>query len=423
MKRTLWYSSRHSATLAVLLIVSARSTTSAQTYRIETLPPVNLNGVSIGLGLNEDGVVVGWGLTLSGHNRAMRWDNATPVDLGALPGYSSSKASGISNDNRVVGHSGASCVPADPTLWDTGQIVPLPDVARMSVEVYKLNDAGIAVGEGYDSCDRPWNNLAFQWHDNWVVSPLSPLPGDPESGAYGVSSAGVVAGFSGDSSGDAHLRACQWTNGAPSLVPDLGGDYSIAFAINDAGQYAGYSRTVGGTFRAYFFDGTNAIDLGTLPGHAHSNAVGVNNAGTVIGFAFNGTGETTIYPHFFPDPQQRAFVWRDGVLYDMNNLIPLGSGWTSLNALLDINERGQIAGYGVRAGQYRAFRLSPAYGDLNCDGSVNFADINPLVLALSDPGAYQATFPDCDIMNGDTNQDGAVNFADINPFVALLTGG
>jgi hypothetical protein len=62
-------------------------------------------------------------------------------------------------------------------------------------------------------------------------------------------------------------------------------------------------------------------------------------------------------------------------------------------------------------------------GDLNCDGSVNFGDINPFVLRLSNPAAYQTQFPNCPDGNGDINADGSVNFADINPFVTLLSGG
>ena len=65
---------------------------------------------------------------------------------------------------------------------------------------------------------------------------------------------------------------------------------------------------------------------------------------------------------------------------------------------------------------------SPHPGDLNCDGVVNFDDINPFVLALSDPAGYQQQYPNCNILNGDVNGDGRVDFADINPFVALLTG-
>jgi hypothetical protein len=62
-------------------------------------------------------------------------------------------------------------------------------------------------------------------------------------------------------------------------------------------------------------------------------------------------------------------------------------------------------------------------GDLNCDGTVDFRDINPFVLALSNPSGYAAAYPDCDIQNGDINTDGSIDFADINPFVAVLSGG
>jgi len=65
--------------------------------------------------------------------------------------------------------------------------------------------------------------------------------------------------------------------------------------------------------------------------------------------------------------------------------------------------------------------VPPVLGDLNCDGAVNVFDIDPFVLALTDPAGYALAFPACDVMNGDTNQDGDVNVFDIDPFVALLT--
>lgn len=61
-------------------------------------------------------------------------------------------------------------------------------------------------------------------------------------------------------------------------------------------------------------------------------------------------------------------------------------------------------------------------GDLNCDGEVNILDINPFVLALSDPVAYTAAFPNCNIALGDLNNDGELNVLDINPFIAALGG-
>jgi hypothetical protein len=65
----------------------------------------------------------------------------------------------------------------------------------------------------------------------------------------------------------------------------------------------------------------------------------------------------------------------------------------------------------------------PRHGDPNCDGVLNFNDINPFVLALSDPNGYQQQYPGCTILSADCNGDGVVNFDDINPFVALLSGG
>ncbi len=63
-------------------------------------------------------------------------------------------------------------------------------------------------------------------------------------------------------------------------------------------------------------------------------------------------------------------------------------------------------------------------GDLNCDGAVDFADINAFVLYLSNFSVWQATYLGCPPENGDIDADGNYpSFADINPFIALLTGG
>jgi hypothetical protein len=63
-------------------------------------------------------------------------------------------------------------------------------------------------------------------------------------------------------------------------------------------------------------------------------------------------------------------------------------------------------------------------GDLNCDGTISFGDINPFVLYLSTFAAWQGAFPGCNELNGDINCDGIHgqgSFGDINPFVALMT--
>lgn len=74
------------------------------------------------------------------------------------------------------------------------------------------------------------------------------------------------------------------------------------------------------------------------------------------------------------------------------------------------------AGVGVGSG-------GDLIGDMNCNGVVNVSDIGAFVLALTDPAAYAAQFPGCNILNGDCNNNGEVSVADIGCFVAILTGG
>jgi hypothetical protein len=65
---------------------------------------------------------------------------------------------------------------------------------------------------------------------------------------------------------------------------------------------------------------------------------------------------------------------------------------------------------------------APLADDTNCDGTVDFHDINPFVQALTDGGGYEQAYPGCWAENADINGDGNIDFADINPFVDLLTG-
>lgn len=68
--------------------------------------------------------------------------------------------------------------------------------------------------------------------------------------------------------------------------------------------------------------------------------------------------------------------------------------------------------------------VTSCIGDLNCDGLIDFGDINPFVLYLSNFAAWQTAFPGCNELNGDINCDGTYgqgSFGDINPFVALMT--
>lgn len=78
---------------------------------------------------------------------------------------------------------------------------------------------------------------------------------------------------------------------------------------------------------------------------------------------------------------------------------------------------------GVYLGHETACTPNPCSceGDLNCDGQVDFADINAFVLYLSSHSVWMSTYH-CSERNGDINGDGVYPaFSDVNAFVTLLS--
>jgi probable HAF family extracellular repeat protein len=207
------------------------------------------------------------------------------------------------------------------------------------------------------------------------------------SAAYGVHYESVVG--ASRIAGDARVRAFRYQGGTMSALPvDLGGD-SAAKGTNGA-DIVGYSCVAGNTScRAFLFSAGTATyfgsttgktvandinsnseivgsftvgtstamhafqyangtmtDLGTLGGTS-SEALGMNELGDVVGTSRNSAGAA------------RAFVvWHDGVMTNLNSLIPSGSGWV-LETATGISDSRQIVGTGVFNGVRRAYLLTP----------------------------------------------------------------
>lgn len=90
-------------------------------------------------------------------------------------------------------------------------------------------------------------------------------------------------------------------------------------------------------------------DLGTVNGLRHSRANDVNQRGAVVGHASGFYG--------FPTLEGAAVLWERGEAVDLNQRIPVDSGWV-LRSAEAIDEAGRIVGLGTLGGQTRAFLLT-----------------------------------------------------------------
>src|SRR5439155_15222370 len=127
-----------------------------------------------------------------------------------------------------------------------------------------------------------------------------------------------------------------------SEVGTLGGTYSTAVAIKQAGQVIGVATTANDSeTHGFLYNGGSITDLGTLGGD-YSNPTAINNTGQVVGDAAIAGGRT------------HAFLWQNGSMLDLNTLLPANSGW-ELFAAQFMNDAGRLVGVGALNGMTRWF--------------------------------------------------------------------
>lgn len=162
-------------------------------------------------------------------------------------------------------------------------------------------------------------------------------------------------------------------------------------------------------------------DLGTLggnsPGANNSYALGNHSLGQVVG-----TTTTPGAPNVL-----HAFIYRQGVMLDLNTLVDSsGANW-NLGSASAINDNGWIVGDGGKPSGGAAFLLIPVLpGDFDRDGRVDAADIQATMTALGNLKSYQLfwSLSDDELKSiGDLDGNGTVNNADLQSLVSLLANG
>lgn len=301
--------------------------------------------------LNDKGQVVGT-VNGTGRSHAVLWDNGKLTDLATLPGYPLSGAGGINNKGQIVGGVLNDDRSADrAVLWENGQVTELGGSDGLGNGASGINDSSQVVGS--IAVDENGATSAVLW-ENGSMRFLQGLGGSRGAGGD-INNKGEAVGVSRTADGSQH--ATLWRDGNVVDLQSLTGYVaSYGDAINDNEQVVGELATEDSRIsHAFVWQDGKMVDLGTISGPAcitpvwacESFASGNNDQGQVVG----GSDTNAARRH--------AFLWQNGRMTDLNELLPPGSGW-ELNSAADINNVGQIVGIGLVNGkEVDAFLLTP----------------------------------------------------------------
>jgi probable HAF family extracellular repeat protein len=369
---------------AGVLLAATVATAQPPLYTLTDLGPAGAGGPYY---ISANGRISGSAPAAGGSGHATLWHQRLRRDIG-VPGLGgpNSVAFGVNVSGQAVG--GAETTDPDPTgadfcgftanglstlglvcapfLWEHGVMTALPTLGGNNGTVSQINRWGVAAGEAENGAPDPGcpEKLQFKpaiWA-NGAVQELPTYPGDPDAVAYAINDHGQVVGASGTCSDfnpalqlSLHpLHPILWQpDGSVIHIEGLGGSGygggNLAINVNNQGHVVGTSDLPGDVYgHAFYWSRNNGtIDLGTLPGDVRSGAVGINGSDTIVGVSLD--EEFNI----------RAFVWQDGVMRDLNDVVRTHA-WRLLLAT-SINDAGEIVGLAVDTltGELHGYLASP----------------------------------------------------------------
>jgi len=287
------------------------------------------------------------------------------IDIGTFGGPQSfsffGQARSLNNGGTLVGFADTSTpdpnypnsnplVGADPFIehgfsWRKGTLTDLGALPGInSSNVSWVNDQGVPAGVSTTGNVDPLLGFPAANAVVWVkghIFNLGTLDGGYESLATAINNRGQIAGFASNSTPDpislfglgTQTRAFLWQNGTMRDLGTLGGPDAAALLMNNRGQIAGFSYESSLAIAAFVWENSKMLNLGSFGG-SFTAPSWLSNRGQVVG-ASNLSGDTTAHP----------FLWTKAE--GMKDLGTLGGTFGSANW---VNENGEVVGAATNQG-------------------------------------------------------------------------
>jgi uncharacterized membrane protein len=181
-------------------------------------------------------------------------------------------------------------------------------------------------------------NVTAQESVHYVITKLSPLPGDDVCCVCDINNAGQMAGVSWNSQANTRHAVLWNSNGAVQSLDALpNATANFALAINGQGNMVGFSdcletidSQLTNTIHAFFYDSAGMHEIVSMfSGEIYdSQAVGINNRGQIIGYIWPVSDSASASSGI-------AFLLQSSTLTEIGN--------TNIS-LIDVNDSGQVIG-------------------------------------------------------------------------------
>jgi probable HAF family extracellular repeat protein len=343
------------------------------------------------------------------------------------------------NDSGIAVGSRGDCVfgpPALPVVWteqDGTSLVEFDGEIHWA-SAYDVSNNGIVVGTVDFVDDDPIWYHGFYVRDG-EVHIIEPPPGMNTTEANGINGSNHIAGRWGNNL-TGPMRSCIWIDGELIDLPDFP-DGSQANDINDRDHVTGHWWDASvGEHHAYLWSASSWVDLGTISGGNQSRGRALNNRDEVVGTAKDADSNTrafhwsdgvmTVLPIAEGSVESLAYdisengtivgtvdvpgplggiaaMWRDGRLFDLNELIEPPRPELRFSQARAINAKGQIVARTIQGAQnYLLTPIDPPPTDLDGDCRTCASD---LMIVLSEWNAVDSI--------ADVTGDGVVGFGDL----------
>jgi probable HAF family extracellular repeat protein len=233
-------------------------------------------------------------------------------DIGTLGGAGSA-AFAINASGAVAGSAFNTAGIDDAVIYDHGSLIDLGTQGGSSALMTGINSAGDAIGNSYHN----GTYVPFSYSGGQTQN-LN-LPNTTFSVANAINDAGQITGLTTTTSGS--TVAYLYANGAATYLPTFGGRTS-GNGLNKYGQVVGASgldSSINATTHAFLYSDGQMTDLGTLQGYASSAAEGINDDGNIVGDVESSAGVT------------HAMLYEGGAMSDLDSLAGTGSVAFAIN--------------------------------------------------------------------------------------------